>query len=186
MITATEAAMTTAKMVPVELYLNTSYRPDCDYVDGEVLERNLGEQPHASVQKFFIGIFLRHENEWGVTVFPEQRVQISRTRYRVADVCVVLQATGFEPIVPTPPPLCIEVVSKDDRMSEMQERVHDYIRMGVTAVWVVDPKRRRSFFADRSETLQLAEEMLTVYGTEIRVPTAEIFRELDKLEGVSR
>ena len=66
---------------------------------------------------------------------------------------MVLQATGFEPIVRTPPPLCIEVVSKDDRMSEMQERVHDYIRMGVTSVWVIDPKRRRSFVADRSETL---------------------------------
>ncbi len=177
--------MTTATIVPVELYLNTSYRPDCDYVDGEVLERNLGEQPHASVQKFFIRYLGNREDEWGLTVFPEQRVQISQTRYRVADVCVVLQTTGFEPIVRTPPPLCIEVVSKDDRMSEMQERVHDYIRMGVTAVWVIDPKRRRSFFADRSETLQLAGEMLTVHGTEIRVPTAEIFRELDKLEGVS-
>jgi hypothetical protein len=28
--------------VSVEEYLHTSYQPDCDYVDGEVLERNLG------------------------------------------------------------------------------------------------------------------------------------------------
>ena len=31
--------------VPVSLqeYLETSYRPDCDYLDGELLERNVGE-----------------------------------------------------------------------------------------------------------------------------------------------
>ena len=27
----------------IEDYLHTSYSPDCDYVDGELQERNLGE-----------------------------------------------------------------------------------------------------------------------------------------------
>ena len=42
----------TSVMVPLSEYLRTSYRPDCDWVDGEVRERNIGEAPHASVQKF--------------------------------------------------------------------------------------------------------------------------------------
>ena len=33
-------------------YLRTSYHPDCDYVDGEVQERNLGEFDHAAIQAF--------------------------------------------------------------------------------------------------------------------------------------
>jgi hypothetical protein len=40
--------MATSAIVPVSEYLRTSYSPDCDYVDGEVQERNLGEQTTAT------------------------------------------------------------------------------------------------------------------------------------------
>ncbi len=40
--------MATKALIPVSEYLRTSYSPDCDYVDGEVQERNLGE--HRSQQ----------------------------------------------------------------------------------------------------------------------------------------
>ena len=42
--------MATGTLVTVEDYLNTSYSPDCDYVDGEVLERNSGEREHSELQ----------------------------------------------------------------------------------------------------------------------------------------
>jgi len=34
---------TTATFVPLSEYLQTRYRPDCDYLDGELLERSVGE-----------------------------------------------------------------------------------------------------------------------------------------------
>jgi hypothetical protein len=37
-------------MVTVQEYLATSFRPDRDYVDGQIQERNLGEQPHSLTQ----------------------------------------------------------------------------------------------------------------------------------------
>jgi hypothetical protein len=37
-------------LVSIQEYLNTSYRPDRDYVDGVVLERNFGEYDHARLQ----------------------------------------------------------------------------------------------------------------------------------------
>ena len=42
--------MSTGTLISVEEYLATSYRPDCDYVDGHVVERNLGEFDHSSLQ----------------------------------------------------------------------------------------------------------------------------------------
>ena len=42
--------MSTKSLISVAEYLNTSYRPDCDYVNGEVRERNLGEMEHARLQ----------------------------------------------------------------------------------------------------------------------------------------
>ena len=38
------------RFVPVEEYLSTSYQPDCEYDEGVVVERNLGEIEHAFLQ----------------------------------------------------------------------------------------------------------------------------------------
>ena len=34
--------MSTATLVSVEEYLSATYRPDCDFVDGVLIERNVG------------------------------------------------------------------------------------------------------------------------------------------------
>jgi Uma2 family endonuclease len=115
-------------------------------------------------------------------VLPEQRDQTSAKHYRIADVCVVRRETPMEPIVRTPPLLCVEILSRDDRMSEIQERVEDYLAMGVQAVWVIDPRRRRAYEALRSGALQPALTELAVADTAIRIPVADIFAELDDLE----
>jgi len=81
--------METTTYIPVSEYLATSYQPDCDYVDGEVRERNLGEQPHGLVQGAIASIFRQRRKEWGLRSIPEQRVQVGPTRFRIADVCVV-------------------------------------------------------------------------------------------------
>jgi hypothetical protein len=55
--------MKTAALIPVEEYLRTVYRPDCDYVDGEVLERNLGELDHSDLQSEFVHYFRGHRRK---------------------------------------------------------------------------------------------------------------------------
>jgi len=42
--------MPTEALISVKEYLRTSYRPDCDYLDGHIEERNLGERDHSNVQ----------------------------------------------------------------------------------------------------------------------------------------
>jgi Uma2 family endonuclease len=80
------------------------------------------------------------------------------------------------------PLLCIEILSSDQRMSEIEERAKDYLAMGVPMVWSVDPLRRTVFVSDASGQRQVAEEP-AVLGTGIRVTLAEVFAELDELEG---
>ena len=50
-----------------------------------------------------------------------------------------------EQIVGTPPLICIEILSKDDRVSEMHERVDDYLKFGVPFVYILDPGRRKAW-----------------------------------------
>jgi Uma2 family endonuclease len=172
--------MATKTLVPLSEYLETTYRPDCEWIDGELRERNLGELPHASVQAFFTAYFTVHKKEFGVRVYPELRLQVAASRYRIPDVMVMRSGDPADAIVTVPPLLCIEILSRDDRMSEMQERVDDYLQMGVEAVWVIDPRRRKAFHAD-GRSLQPVVELI-VHGTAIRIGVAEVFAELDELK----
>src|ERR1700684_237703 len=61
-------AMSSATGISVEQYLSTSYRPDCDYVDGEVRERNVGEYEHSDLQTG-LAVWLRaRQREWNIRV----------------------------------------------------------------------------------------------------------------------
>ena len=168
----------TPVLISVDEYLRTSYRPDCDYIDGEVKERNLGEQPHSRVQALFIGYFLLREIEWGINPLPEQRVQVAPTRYRIPDICLVQPESAAELIIRTPPMLCVEILSREDRMTEILQRVNDYLQMGVPAVWIVDPWLREARSVSPEGTLTLERLTLRVPGTPIQVPLASIFPEL--------
>ena len=67
-------------------------------------------------------------------------------------------------------------------MSRMRERVADYLAMGVSAVWAVDPWRRMAYFGEGEDRLMPEETALTIPGTPVRVTVAEIFAELDRLK----
>lgn len=43
----------------------------------------------------------------------------------------------------SPPELTIEVVSPNDRWTEIDERVSEDLACGVEAVWIIDPRNRR-------------------------------------------
>ena len=133
--------MATSVLVPLADYLKTSYRPDREYVDGEILERNVGKWEHARVQLLLGGWFLQHEKEWGIQTATEWRTQVSQTRVRIPDVVVV--RTGAQPdVLATPPLLVVEILSPDDSYSDTQRRADDYIRMGIETIWIIDPETR--------------------------------------------
>ena len=162
-------------MISVEEYLHTAYSPDCDYVDGEVLERTFGERDHSSLQMALAAYLYNRQKQWGISVFPEQRVQVGPGRFRVPDICVVVGQTS-EQILRTPPFLCIEVLSPEDRMSRVQQRVEDYLEMGVPYVWVLDPKTKACWTVTRPEGWREEKSgVLKTVNPSIEVPLAEIF-----------
>src|SRR5579862_5786404 len=131
--------MATSAQVAIETYLNTSYHPDRDYVDGEIKERNLGEFDHAKLQAALIAWFYPKQKEWNVHVLPEQRVRISATRVRIPDVCLVSRDLPIEQVITHPPLVVVEILSPEDRVQRYNDRLEDYRAMGVKNIWVIDP-----------------------------------------------
>ena|SRR6185437_12644812 len=167
--------MATTAHISLGEYLGTAYRPDREYVDGELRERNVGKWEHARVQWLLALWFGTHEAEWGIVGGTEQRVQVAPNRVRVPDL-VVLRA-GQQPEVLTQPPLLvIEILSPDDTYSDMQERVRDYRGMGVETVWIIDPRTRSGRMCSGADWLEASR--LAVHGTPLYVDLPEIFRQL--------
>ena len=167
--------MATLTSIPLEEYLAVTYRPDCEFVDGEVRERNVGKWDHARVQWLLAAWFYSHEREWGITGSTEQRVQVAPNRIRVPDL-VVLTAGPQPDVLTAPPLLVIEILSPDDSYSDTQERAQDYRAMGVETVWIVDPKTRTGRICRGAEWI--ASERLLVEGTPLFVDLPAIFSQM--------
>ena len=170
--------MATETLISVEEYLGTSYRPDREFVDGYVLERNLGERDHSELQGEIYFYLALRRRQLGIHVFPGLRVQVKPTRFRVPDICVVTGPKPQEQIFTTPPFLCIEILSTDDRKSGLRDRVQDYLEFGVAYVWAVDPRKRRAWVHTESGATEAKDGVLRTAPPEIVVPLDEIFAEL--------
>ena len=171
--------MPSRTLVSVEEYLHTSYRPDCDYVDGEIVERNLGELDHSDLQSEIVAYFRARKRKLGIYAFAEQRVQVSPRRFRIPDVCIVAGSKPTEQILSKPPLICVEILSKDDRMSTMQERISDYLQFGVSYVWVVDPRTHRAWVHTKNGCHEAKDGILRTENPAIDLPLAELFQALE-------
>jgi Uma2 family endonuclease len=172
--------MKTAALVPVEEYLRTTYRPDRDYVDGEVLERNLGERDHSDLQGELVHYFRARRRAWKAFAYPEQRVQVASQRFRVPDICVVVGARPQEQILREPPFICIEILSKDDRLETVQSRIDDYLSFGVPYVWVINPRNRRAWVYTPAGIQEAKDGVLRTNHPDLTIPLADVFAGLDE------
>lgn len=165
-------------LTPIEVYSNTSYEPDCDFVDGELEERNVGGADHSRIQAMLSALFFASEEKWEVLVVTEQRVRVSSTRVRIPDVTVVRSGALDEDLLTRPPLICIEILSPEDRYSRTRERAMDYRGMGVENIWLIDPTTRTGQMA--SSTGWIDTMLLTVTGTPIAVDLNDLFARLDR------
>ncbi len=136
-------------------YLHTSYSPDCDYVDGIVLERNFGQFDHAFLQRFLAALFFNHEREWEVLGLPEQRLRVRPGKYGVPDLMALPLDYNRAQIVSIAPLLCIEILSPDDRMPRILERCWEYNELGVPETWIFDPETKRAFVGKDSTVTEM-------------------------------
>lgn len=159
-------------MISIEEYLSTPYSPDVDYVDGTLEDRNVGEKPHSKAQRKLI-LLLEKASAGKICVWPEQRVQVLSTRYRVVDVCATISEPDDD-IFTTPPFICIEVLSRRDTMTTIQEKLDDYLTFAVPHIWIIDPRRRKAFSYGPEGLVEIVDRFLT-HSPQIVLPIVDLF-----------
>ena len=158
--------------ITLDEYHQAIYRPDCEYIDGELKQRNVGKWEHARIQALVAGWFTAREKVWQVMAATEQRIQVSPTRVRIPDVVVL--HIGEQPDVLIDPPLLItETLSPADTYSDLERRSADYQAMGVQTIWIIDPTSRSARICRGPSWVGATR--LEVSNTQIAIELSDIF-----------
>jgi Uma2 family endonuclease len=142
------AATAQIEHVPVEVYLNSSFEPDAEYVDGVIEARPMGEFEHSSWQHAIELWFAQHAKEWGIRVRPELRVQVSTGNFRVPDVTILDRNLPVEQVITHPPIAVFEILSPEDTVTRMMTKLADYERMGIKTILLLDPNGRHFRYSE--------------------------------------
>lgn len=136
--------MSTKSAVSIEDYLRTSFEGlDREYVDGEIVERTLPDFLHSTTQWRLSGLIWELSKTLPFHGCTELRSRVAASRVRIPDVSIYV---GLKPTekVPTKSPLvAIEILSPDDRYSELMRKFEEYSAWGVRHIWLVDPESRK-------------------------------------------
>ncbi|MFP5207025.1 MAG: Uma2 family endonuclease [Acidobacteriota bacterium] len=158
--------------IPVEEYLRMTSDPDCEYVAGRIEERPVGEYDHATWQTILAAFFTMHQRETGVEARTELRVQVAPNRFRIPDVTLLSRTAPREQVITRPPLAVFEILSPQDPMSRMLEKLADYEQMGIDAIWLVEPKKRVCYHYRGGQLTP--ESIFSLPGTSFTVAFSEI------------
>ncbi len=159
----------------VEEYLRTGFEDaDRDFVDGEIVERNVGELPHGVVQSNLIFALRSLFSSLGIQVIPEIRIQTRPTRFRVADIAVWRPGDIGNRIPTVPPFLVIEILSPEDRMVRVQEKIHEYLALGTGYLWLIDPEERKAIVYSQQTPGGRVAELLRTEDPAIEIPLSSV------------
>jgi Uma2 family endonuclease len=133
----------TKTQIAAEQYLHMTFEHDAEFVHGEIVERSMPDYIHGRIQ-FLLGLaFGRLIQSHPLYPCFEVRMKIAPEVYRIPDVAVFAGAPPRLTVPETPPLVVIEILSKDDRHSDLMQKLEEYRTWGVSNIWIVDPATKR-------------------------------------------
>jgi len=164
--------MATGTTLSVEQYLATSF-PDLDkeYRDGELVERSMPDNLHAKTQALLAAFFVLLQKAHALFARTGLRLKVKPTLVLIPGVCVFHPDEPTDRFPDTPPFIAIEILSLDDKLTDVREKLEIYKNLGVRHVWLVDPHSRRMYTCDAGlvevPVLEIGELNITLLPAQI-------------------
>jgi Uma2 family endonuclease len=142
--------------ITAEEYLATSYSDgDREFLDGVILERNVGNLGHSALQKILTVHLSAFEEQLDLMVLPECRLRIDGNRYRIPDIAVMVRPfRQTDQVLLDVPFLIIEILSPRDEVKDTLRRFRDYEKLGVPHIVHMDPEDRTTFLFANGDLLR--------------------------------
>ena len=131
----------TKTQITAEQYLRMTFEHDAEFVHGEIVERAMPDYIHGRLEYLISLAFGRLIQSSRLYPCLEVRMKLAADVYRIPDIAVF--AESQQPVPDTPPLIAIEILSKDDRHSDLMQKLEEYLVWGIANIWVVDPITKR-------------------------------------------
>jgi Uma2 family endonuclease len=170
-----------------ELFRRSDLGP-CELVNGRIVPMTPTGHVHGGIEARLAGRLLAwaEAGAGGEVMVGEVGVYVRRhpDTVRAADVLWIseerirrLQGSGYLDVAPE---LAVEILSPDDRWSDVTAKIADYFGAGVSRVWIVDPKLRRVFAYHSQHESRTCEEGQLLADPELlpgfSLPVTDLFR----------
>ena len=167
--------MATKTQITAGEYLRMTFEHDAEFVHGEIVERSMPDYIHARIQVLLAFLFETLRRTHAVFACAELRLKLGPDIYRIPDVAVLTEPP--EGRIPDLPPLVvIEILSKDDRHSDLMQKLEEYRVWGVRNIWVIDPISNR--FSIYTELGLQNVSSFTLSGYPFELAPADLFSRL--------
>ena len=169
-------------VISADEYLNSSYHPDREYVDGVLVERGEPTIAHALLQVILCSHLSAYRKQLHFEPLPAVRTQIvEQARYRVPDVMLCPVPLPPGKIVNSIPWAVIEILSPDDRLSEQLARFRDYKKIGVLHMVLLNPEELVAYrFDEKGSLLETQFTSLDLPSGSLPFDTEALFRQLEE------
>jgi Uma2 family endonuclease len=148
-----------------------------EFRDGVLVDRNAGEARHSRVQTCLAAFIHSHERAWNVTAYIALTVKVRESWYALPDVCLYPKPR-FEGRYPSVPPLLwVEVLSSEDRMVAVWNKVRELVANGVPYVWLIEAETLESLLWTASGVRKPAEKSLRLPDSPIVIPLLEVMED---------
>ncbi|HTT64701.1 MAG TPA: Uma2 family endonuclease [Bryobacteraceae bacterium] len=173
------AVLHTTPLVSVDEYLNSSYHPDMEYVDGVLVEHGVPTIAHSLLQALLVLCLGPYRRQLRFALLTETRTQIvERARYRIPDLMLCPQPLPTGKIVDSVPWAIIEILSPDDSVSEQLARFRDYTQIGVRHMVLLDPEEFIGYRFEDDSLLRTRFTSLALPTGDLPFDTEALFRQL--------
>jgi len=142
--------MATKTQIRAEDYLRMTFEHHAEFVHGEIVERSIPDLTHSRIQTLIAVQFESLRQAHGLFSCVELRMKLAPDVYRVPDVAAIAGKLPEQQVTDRPPLGVVEILSKDDRHSDLMQKLEEYREWGVPHIWVIDPAMQRfSMYTER-------------------------------------
>jgi len=135
--------VSTKTQIRAEDYLRMTFEHDAEFVHGDIVERKMPDYIHGRIEYLLSFEFGRVAQAHALYPCVEVRMKVAPDTYRIPDFAVFTGASPEQRVPETPPVVVVEIVSQDDRYSDLMQKLEEYRVWGVQNIWVIDPTTQR-------------------------------------------
>jgi Uma2 family endonuclease len=173
------ATLPSTRLVPVEEYLNSSYHPDLEYVDGVLVELSMHTIAHSLLQDIVSDHLAGFMKPLGFQKLPAVRTQIvSGRRYRIPDLELYPVPLPKGTVIDNAPWVVIEILSPEDRLNNLVIRLKEFHQIGTQHIVVLDPELLTAYRFEDGSLIKTRFTHLNLPTGSLPFDTEALFREL--------